>query len=118
MSSEKAYIKGMRRNEENELAHAAKVLSDPIRIRILTMLKEGRRETDDAPACAAVPGAVCPADLQTRMGDITPSKLSYHLKELKEEGFIQECREGKRIYYFLQTERFERMIAALGKFYK
>lgn len=108
----------MRPNHDLELAQAAKVLSDPIRLRILAKLKEGRQDGDEAPVCEAVPAAVCPADLQSRIGDISPSKLSYHLKELKEEGFIQEQREGKRIYYYLQPERFLRLTESLRTFYE
>ncbi|UUZ97767.1 helix-turn-helix domain-containing protein [Paenibacillus sp. P25] len=51
--------------------------------------------------------AVCPEDLMFRLGEISPSKLSYHLKELKEGGFIQECREGKRIFYMMKPDRFQ-----------
>jgi len=100
---------------ELEMARAAKALSDPIRIRILTLLKEGRQEGDLAPVCSAFPNAVCPADLQPKLDVISLSKLSYHLKELKEEGFIRECREGKRIYYVLLPERFRRLVASLGR---
>ncbi|MBB6671564.1 ArsR/SmtB family transcription factor [Cohnella nanjingensis] len=108
----------MRQNDERAFAQAAKVLSDPIRLQILSLLKEGRMEEDLAPVCSVMPGAVCPEDLRQRLEDISSSKLSYHLKELKEQGFIQECREGKRIYYNLLPERFERFVQALRDYYR
>ncbi len=117
MSSGGSYTIFMRPNEDIEVAKAAKALSDPIRLRILTLLRIGREETYESPVCSAAPSAVCPADLLNKLGDISSSKLSYHLKELKEEGFIRECREGKRIYYLPVPERFERFVQELGRFY-
>ncbi|WP_028550766.1 ArsR/SmtB family transcription factor [Paenibacillus sp. UNC451MF] len=107
----------MRQNFEFEVAKAAKALSDPIRLKILVMLRKGRQEDYQAPVCSSVPLAVCPADIQLQLDDISPSKLSYHLKELKDEGYIQECREGKRIYYFLQSEKFRQLVESLGLLY-
>ncbi len=95
------------------LANAAKVLSDPIRLKIMMLLKEGRREIYQAPICSNFANAICPEDLKLGLGDISSSKLSYHLKELKEEGFIQECREGKRIYYLLNPERIKSLVESL-----
>lgn len=86
-------------NNEQKIAEIARVLSDPLRLRILDLLKEGRLEECEAPPYSWIPGAICPADLQRMLGDISGSKLSYHLRELREAGLIQEYREGKRIYY-------------------
>lgn len=107
----------MRQNDENAVAKAAKVLSDPIRLKILMLLKEGRQHGYQAPICSAFDNAICPEDLKFRLGNISSSKLSYHLKELKDEGFIQECREGKRIYYFLKPDRFKVLMESLQGFY-
>ncbi|WP_079914772.1 helix-turn-helix transcriptional regulator [Paenibacillus sp. 32352] len=107
----------MRQIDELAVAQAAKVLSDPIRLKILILLKEGRQEIYQAPVCSAYAHAICPEDLKLGLGDISSSKLSYHLKELKDEGFIQECREGKRIYYLLKPDRFKSLIESLHRFY-
>lgn len=107
----------MRQSYENTVAKVAKVLSDPIRLEVLIVLKEGRDDRYQSPVCLAFPNAVCPEDLKLKLGDISSSKLSYHLKELREEGFIQECREGKRIYYILKPERFKNFIESLSIFY-
>jgi ArsR family transcriptional regulator len=95
------------------IAHTAKVLSDPIRLQILTLLREGRRMNDQAPACSMNACAVCPEDLIARLGAISSSKLSYHLKELKEAGFIRECREGKRIYYLFVPDLLEQWMESI-----
>ena len=86
-------------NGENEIAEVARVLSDPIRLRILDLLKEGRDSGCEAPPYSSLPKAICPADLQRKLEDVSGSKLSYHLRELRQTGLIQEYREGKRIYY-------------------
>ncbi|WP_248924766.1 ArsR/SmtB family transcription factor [Paenibacillus hamazuiensis] len=106
----------MRQNDEIALSQAAKVLSDPIRLKILMLLKEGRQEIYQSPVCSAYSDAICPEDLKLGLGDISSSKLSYHLKELKEEGFIQECREGKRIFYLLKPDRFKILVESLRVF--
>jgi len=106
----------MRPYDELSVAQAAKVLSDPIRLKILTLLKEGRQDTYRSPVCSAFANAICPEDLKFGLGDVSSSKLSYHLKELKEIGFIQECREGKRIYYLLKPDPFKGLIESLQAF--
>ncbi|OXL82186.1 hypothetical protein BCV73_03150 [Paenibacillus sp. SSG-1] len=108
----------MRSHYETEMAKAAKALSDPIRMKILTMIKMGRQLDYQSPVCTFEPAAVCPADLQLKLGDVSPSKLSYHLKELKDEGYIKECREGKRHYYSLQPERLKQFTKDLSWLYE
>ncbi|MFD1956833.1 ArsR/SmtB family transcription factor [Paenibacillus thailandensis] len=117
MSTKNGYNDFMRHDHENEVAQAAKVLGDPIRLKILKLLKEGRQDIHQSPVCLAYADAICPEDLKIGLGDISSSKLSYHLKELKEAGFIQECREGKRIYYLLKPDRFKSLIESLHVFY-
>lgn len=106
----------MRQNDEFSVVQAAKVLSDPIRLKILMLLKEGRQEFYQSPVCSAYAHAICPEDLKLGLSDISSSKLSYHLKEMKDAGFIQECREGKRIYYLLKPDRFKSLIESLFGF--
>ncbi|HWO53657.1 metalloregulator ArsR/SmtB family transcription factor [Paenibacillus sp. FSL M7-1455] len=108
----------MRPNYENDMAKAAKALSDPIRMKVLVMIKEGRQPDYQSPVCTFEPAAVCPADLQLKLEDVSPSKLSYHLKELKEAGYIKECREGKRHYYTLQPDKLKDFAESLGWLYE
>jgi ArsR family transcriptional regulator len=58
-------------------------LSDPIRLAILELLRGGER---------------CVCDLQDDL-DTAQSKLSFHLKVLKEAGLVEDRREGRWSYY-------------------
>ena len=58
-------------------------LSDPIRLCILQMLRSGER---------------CVCDLQDDL-DAAQSKLSFHLKVLKDAGLVTDRREGRWSYY-------------------
>lgn len=60
-------------------------LSDPIRLQVLELLRE--RE-------------LCVCDLCEALG-VTQSKLSFHLKTLKEAGLVRAQQEGRWIYYSL-----------------
>lgn len=60
-------------------------LSEPLRIRILELLR-GRE--------------LCVCDLCTALG-ATQSKLSFHLKTLKEAGLVNSRQQGRWIYYSL-----------------
>ena len=63
-------------------------LSDPIRLSILEMLRGGER---------------CVCDLQDDVG-AAQSKLSFHLKVLKEAGLVEDRREGRWSYYTIVPE--------------
>jgi ArsR family transcriptional regulator len=58
-------------------------LSDVMRLRILDMLRNGER---------------CVCDLQDDLG-AAQSKLSFHLKVLKDAGLVTDRREGRWSYY-------------------
>lgn len=60
-------------------------LSDPIRLKILELLRD--RE-------------LCVCDLCEHI-EVTQSKLSFHLKTLKEAGLVRSRQEGRWIYYSL-----------------
>jgi ArsR family transcriptional regulator len=63
-------------------------LSDPIRLSILELLRGGER---------------CVCDLQDDL-DTAQSKLSFHLKVLKEAGLVSDRREGRWSYYTIVPE--------------
>lgn len=63
-----------------ELFHA---LSDETRLRILDMLRDGER---------------CVCDLQDEL-DAAQSRLSFHLRVLKEAGLVSDRKEGRWSYY-------------------
>ena len=73
------------------LQKTLKALSDPIRREILEMLKEGRMSAGDIVAKFEVTGA----------------SISRHLSVLKEADLIRDRREGKFIYYEINTSVLE-----------
>lgn len=58
-------------------------LSDATRLSALVMLREGER---------------CVCELQDEL-DVAQSRLSFHLKVLKDAGLVQDRREGRWSYY-------------------
>lgn len=66
----------------SQLFHA---LSDETRLGILEMLRDGER---------------CVCDLQEEL-EAAQSRLSFHLKVLKEAGLVTDRREGRWSYYTL-----------------
>lgn len=75
------------------LARAATLfhaLSDETRLTVLEMLRGGER---------------CVCDLQAAL-DIAQSRLSFHLKVLKEAGLVRDRKDGRWSYYALAPETF------------
>ena len=68
-----------------------KALSDPIRREILEMLKNGRMAAGDIVA----------------KFDVTGASISRHLSVLKEADLIRDKREGKFIFYDINTSVLE-----------
>lgn len=65
-------------------------LSDPIRVQVLDLLRSHE---------------LCVCDLCERLG-VTQSKLSFHLKVLKEAELVRNRQEGRWIYYSLNLPQF------------
>ena len=77
-----------------DLARTARLfhaLSDETRLGALAMLGDGER---------------CVCDLQAALG-AAQSRLSFHLRVLKEAGLVTDRREGRWSYYALAPEAFE-----------
>jgi ArsR family transcriptional regulator, arsenate/arsenite/antimonite-responsive transcriptional repressor len=88
-------------------------LSDPIRVRMLGMMAGGRgccslpdcgvpAEDQDAGIC------VCEFEAYFGMGQ---SKVSYHMKKLKEAGLVQEERRGRWSFYSLDRDATRGLIS-------
>jgi ArsR family transcriptional regulator len=65
-----------------------RVLSDPIRLRVVQVLAEGER---------------CVCDLTAEL-ELAQPKLSFHLKVMKEAGLITVRQQGRWMYYRLCPE--------------
>ena len=71
-----------------ELFHA---LSDETRLEIVEMLRSGER---------------CVCDLTDAL-DAAQSRLSFHLKVLKDAGIVRDRKDGRWVHYELDREAFD-----------
>jgi ArsR family transcriptional regulator len=81
-----------------KFAQIAKALSDPIRINILDLIQAGYEQLGASPPVACCSGGVCVCDIQEQM-NMAQSKVSYHLRELKNAGLVYETKVGKWNFY-------------------
>lgn len=73
------------------LQNTLKALSDPIRREVLELLKGGRLSAGEI----------------TARFDVTAAAISRHLSVLKDADLIRDTREGKYIFYELNTSVLE-----------
>jgi ArsR family transcriptional regulator len=83
-----------RRANTAEWFHA---LSDETRLEIVGMLSGGER---------------CVCELMDAL-DVAQSRLSFHLRVLKEAGIVNDRKDGRWVHYSLNRERLEEMEAAV-----
>ena len=95
----------------------ALALSDPIRLRILDLLAAGRDKACCSPDNPEVPASICACDLLLSLGDVTPSGLSYHMKELREAGLVREQKRSRWVYYSLNKQVLSDFLSALERRY-
>ena len=89
-----------------QLVALGRAISDPIRVRMLSMMADGRSCCDfsasGVPAEEGEEGiCVCEFEEAFSMGQ---SKVSYHMKKLKDAGLVREERRGKWSFYSLDRE--------------
>jgi ArsR family transcriptional regulator, arsenate/arsenite/antimonite-responsive transcriptional repressor len=91
---------------EDRLVALGRALSDPIRVRMLSMMAEGRSCCDfsesGVPASEGEEG-ICVCEFEEVFG-MGQSKVSYHMKKLKDAGLVREERRGKWSFYSLDRE--------------
>ena len=76
------------------IQNTMRALSDPVRREILGMLKKGRMSAGEI----------------TEHFPITAAAISRHLSVLKDSDLIRDSREGKFIYYELNTSVLEEIL--------
>lgn len=76
-----------------------KALADPLRLQVIEALSDGER---------------CVCELTEALG-LAQSKLSFHLKVLKEAGLLEAREEGRWIYYRLRGEAIAELQGWLGQ---
>lgn len=80
-----------------QVARRFHALSDETRLALIVLLRGGER---------------CVCELTAALGS-AQSRLSFHLKTLKDAGMVQDRREGRWVYYSLVPESLEGLDAAL-----
>ena len=85
--------------DADQLRHRFQAVAEETRFRIVQLLTDGER---------------CVCELQEELG-AAQSRLSFHLKKLKEAGVVSARRDGRWVHYSLVPEALEEMRAFLGE---
>jgi len=88
--------------EAERLSGALKVLADPARLRLLSLIG------------AHPDGEACVCDLTAPLGLSQPT-VSHHLKVLTEAGLVGREQRGRWVFYWLLPEPIELLRAALAE---
>jgi ArsR family transcriptional regulator len=91
----------MDESDAEDLAAAFKVLADPARLRLLSMV------------AAAKAGEACACDLVGPVGRSQPT-VSHHLSMLVDAGLLVREKRGKWAWYRVAPERLQALQAALA----
>jgi ArsR family transcriptional regulator, arsenate/arsenite/antimonite-responsive transcriptional repressor len=89
-----------------QLVALGRALSDPIRVRMLSMMADGRSCCDFSDSGVPVEEGeegICVCEFEEHFG-MGQSKVSYHMKKLKDAGLVREERRGKWAFYSLDRE--------------
>lgn len=86
--------------QARDLAGVFKALSDPVRLRLLSLI-------------ASHAGEVCVCEL-TSAFDLTGPTISYHLKVLRQAGLVSSERRGTWVYYRVEAAALERLAGLLA----
>ena len=81
------------------LVQRFQAVAEETRLRIVLLLAEGER---------------CVCELQDEL-DAGQSRLSFHLRKLKDAGVVADRRAGRWVYYSLVPDALEEMQAFLGE---
>jgi len=84
-------------SSQRRLARAFQALSDETRLQIVEMLSTGEH---------------CVCDLQDALGAYQ-SRLSFHLRKLKDAGLVRDRKEGRWVHYSLDPDALEELAAHL-----
>lgn len=84
---------------DQTLIQRFQAVAEETRFRVVQLLAGGER---------------CVCELQDEL-DAAQSRLSFHLKKLKDAGVVSDRRDGRWVYYSLVPEALEEMRAFLGE---
>ncbi|MFC3111110.1 ArsR/SmtB family transcription factor [Undibacterium arcticum] len=85
-------------NPEPDLSRLARTVGDPSRIRMLTLLMEGRALTAKELAYGA---------------GVEPATASAHLRRLEEDAFVSKTAQGRHKYFRLASPQVAQLVEAL-----
>ncbi|MGB3535997.1 MAG: metalloregulator ArsR/SmtB family transcription factor [Microcoleaceae cyanobacterium] len=83
-----------------DIASGFHALSDPLRIQVIELLREKE---------------LCVCELCDIL-KVSQSKLSFHLKTLKEAGLVRARQQGRWVYYSLNLSQFVEMEQYLAEY--
>ncbi len=83
----------------DELAAAFKVVADPVRLRLLSLIAQA--------------GEICSCDLAVPIGKSQPT-ISHHLSVLTDAGLVHREKRGKWAWYSVAPDRLAVLRDALG----
>lgn len=107
----------------DRMTRVAKALGDPIRLGMLDVMAQGRACCGlPEPAERGVPGkedpsGICVCDFQEHFG-LGQSKVSYHLRVLKEAGLVREEQRGKWTFYAIDGEAASEVLDAFKDLFR
>lgn len=84
-----------------ELARTMKALSDPVRLRLLSVV------------ASHTGGEACVCDISVGI-DVSQPTVSHHLRVLREAGLLLSERRGSWVYYRVVGETLEQLSSLLG----
>ena len=94
------------------LVALGQALSDPKRVEMLGMMAEGRR-CCDLPDLGTPVGemdtGICVCEFEDYFG-MGQSKVSYHIRKLKDAGLVREEKRGKWSFYSLDREATDELL--------
>ncbi|MBK5289537.1 MAG: helix-turn-helix transcriptional regulator [Acidimicrobiia bacterium] len=85
--------------DAEELAAAFKVVADPVRLRLLSLIAQA--------------GEICSCDLVAPIGKSQPT-ISHHMSVLADSGLVHREKRGKWAWYSVVPERLSVLRDALG----
>ena len=98
------------------LVALGRALSDPIRVRMLGMMAAA---AESGRGCCGLPdlgapakdgdAGICVCEFEERFG-MGQSKVSYHVRKLREAGLVREERRGKWSFYSLDGDAFRGLL--------
>jgi DNA-binding transcriptional ArsR family regulator len=98
-----------------ELVRVLRALSNPVRLQVLSWLREPERHfsLEGAIADPAQVG-VCVSHIQAKVG-LAQSTVSAYMAELERAGLVRSTRVGKWTHYKRDEQRIARLVAALSQ---